>query len=192
MILYFFAFLYRIIFDIIMRGCDDVEVRTFNVNDKKMFLDFVSEVRDYDNNFEGFKVGNIDDFDLFLEKVNDGKKKKENDFSPQITYGVFDDNCLIGAFSLRLELVGCLINHGGNIGYFVRPSKRKMGYGTKILKCALKEALKYGLDRVLITCRVDNIGSSKVIIKNGGILENIYYDSDKNEKIYRYWINLKG
>ena len=101
---------------------------------------------------------------------------------------MFDD-CLIGVFSLRLELVGCLINHGGNIGYFIRPSKRNMGYGTKVLRCAMDEALKYGLDRVLVTCRASNIGSSKVIINNGGVLENIYYDKD--EEICRYWIDLK-
>lgn len=167
-------------------------VREFNINDKDLFLDFVNEVRNYDNNFEGFKVGNIDDFDLFLDKVNRGKIKVDDSISPQITYGVFDDDCLVGVFSLRLELVGCLINHGGNIGYFIRPSKRNMGYGTKVLRCAMDEALKYGLDRVLVTCRVDNVGSSKIIINNGGILENIYYDEEKGEKIYRYWINLKG
>ena len=40
--------------------------------------------------------------------------------------------------------------------------------------------------------RVGNVGSSKVIINNGGILENIYYDKEKDESICRYWINLKG
>ena len=167
-------------------------VREFNSSDKELFLDFVNEVRNFDNNFEGFKVGNIDNFDLFLDKVNRGKVKALDSISPQITYGVFDDGCLIGVFSLRLELVGCLINHGGNIGYFIRPSKRNMGYGTKVFRCAMDEALKQGLDRVLVTCRVGNIGSSKVIVNNGGVLENIYYDKDKNEEIYRYWINLKG
>ena len=167
-------------------------VREFNSSDKELFLDLVNEVRNYDNNFEGFKVGNIDDFDLFLDKVNRGKVKVDYSISPQITYGVFDDECLIGVFSFRLELVGCLINHGGNIGYFIRPSKRNMGYGTKVLRCALDEALKYGLDRVLVTCRANNIGSSKVIINNGGVLENIYYDKEKEENIYRYWINLRG
>ena len=167
-------------------------VREFNSNDKRIFIDFVSEIRNFDNNFEGFRVGNVDDFDLFLDKVNTGKLKRDNSISPQITYGAFENGHLIGVFSLRLELVGCLINHGGNIGYFIRPSMREKGYGTKLLKCALDEARKYGLDRVLVTCRVENIGSSKVIINNGGILENIYYDKEKDESICRYWINLKG
>ena len=68
-------------------------VREFNSSDKELFLDFVNEVRNYDNNFEGFKVGNIDDFDLFLDKVNRGKVKVLDSISPQITYGVFDDDC---------------------------------------------------------------------------------------------------
>ena len=165
--------------------------REFTEKDKKTFLEFVKEVKEYDNNFEGFKVGNIDDFELFLEKVNSGKQKIDNSISPQITYGVFEET-LIGVFSLRLELVGNLINHGGNIGYFVRPSKRKMGYGTKILNSALIEAKKYGLEKVLVTCRKENITSSKVIEKNGGILENTYYDKEKDEIIKRYWIKTKG
>ena len=62
-------------------------VREFNSSDKELFLDFVNEVRNFDNNFEGFKVGNIDDFDLFLDKVNRGKVKVLDSISPQITYG---------------------------------------------------------------------------------------------------------
>ena len=62
-------------------------VREFNSSDKELFLDFVNEVRNFDNNFEGFKVGNIDGFDLFLDKVNRGKVKVLDSISPQITYG---------------------------------------------------------------------------------------------------------
>lgn len=164
--------------------------REFNYSDKEKFIEFVNEVRNYDNNFEGFKVGNIDDYEIFLKKINKAKETISNDISPQITYGVFENDYLIGAFALRTKLVGCLINHGGNIGYFIRPSKRKMGYGTKLLKCALEEAKKYNLDKVLITCRVENIGSAKVITNNGGILENIYYDEEKKENIKRYWIKI--
>ena len=55
-------------------------VREFNSSDKDLFFDFVSEVRNFDNNFEGFKLGNIDNFDLFLDKVNRGKVKVDNSF----------------------------------------------------------------------------------------------------------------
>ena len=45
------------------------------------------------------------------------------------------------------------------------------------------------IEKVLMVCHKDNIGSKKSIINNGGILENEALD--ENGKIYqRYWINL--
>ncbi|MDO4605196.1 MAG: hypothetical protein Q4B23_04375 [Helcococcus sp.] len=41
-----------------------------------------------------------------------------------------------------------------------------------MLKLALEESKKIRLDKVLIVCDKDNIGSAKTIINNGGILEN--------------------
>lgn len=47
------------------------------------------------------------------------------------------------------------------------------GYGTLLLKLGLEKAKELGLkDKVLIICDDDNIGSYKIIEKNGGILEN--------------------
>ena len=46
----------------------------------------------------------------------------------------------------------------------------------------------YGLDKILVTCDKDNIGSKKAIIANGGLFEkDIEVDGDTIE---RYWIKL--
>src|SRR5438876_674627 len=45
------------------------------------------------------------------------------------------------------------------------------GYGMLICRLALDEAQKLGLDRVLLTCADDNVGSWKVIERNGGVLQ---------------------
>ena len=60
---------------------------------------------------------------------------------------------------------------------------RKNG-GEKMLSLCLDLLRKEGLNRVLITCNTDNIGSQKIIENNMGILENIINGSR------RYWINL--
>ena len=44
------------------------------------------------------------------------------------------------------------------------------------MKLALEKARDIGLEKVIITCRNDNIGSTKVIESNGGKYENVYYD----------------
>ena len=54
---------------------------------------------------------------------------------------------------------------------------------------ALNECKRLGIDKVLITCNKDNIGTAKSIINNGGILENEIVNED-GELEQRYWITL--
>ena len=82
---------------------------------------------------------------------------------------------------------------GGNIGYGIHPKYWKQGYGTMALKLGLEKAKEIGLkDKVLITCDDDNIGSCKIIEKNGGILENKIENRDDDEVFLtrRYWVKL--
>ena len=57
-----------------------------------------------------------------------------------------------------------------------------------MISLALLECKKLGIDRVLMTCAKDNIGSAKSIIRNGGVLEN-EVEEDGNV-VQRYWIQL--
>lgn len=57
-----------------------------------------------------------------------------------------------------------------------------------MLGLALDKSRDLGLDKVLITCNKENIGSAKTIIKNGGKLENEVIEG--NTLIQRYWIEL--
>ena len=101
------------------------------------------------------------------------------------------DNRLIGVIQVRHELNDFLLKHGGHIGYSVRKSERRKGYATQMLQQALDFCQnELGLDRTLITCDKDNRGSAKVIVLNGGILENEFI-TDEGTVVQRYWISLK-
>lgn len=169
--------------------------RELTISDKEQVIEMSNEIKNYDNNYEGLSntIKDIKDYNLLLEKLEKNKHQEliKPNLSPQTTYGVFKDNKLIGMFHLRHVIKGELINHGGNIGYLIRPSERKKGYGTKMLELALDKAKELNLDKVLISCREENIASKKVIEKNGGIYENNYYDKEKDNTYRRYWIHLK-
>ena len=100
-----------------------------------------------------------------------------------------DRNRLIGAVNIRHYLNENLLKTGGHIGDGIRPSERRKGYGTEIIRLALIECQKLGIDKVLITCDKDNIGSKKAIIKNGGVLENEVVEDDGNV-VERYWVTI--
>lgn len=55
---------------------------------------------------------------------------------------------------------------------------------------ALNFCKSIGLKKVLITCLEDNISSEKVILKCGGVLEDVRYSKEDNSNIKRFWIIL--
>lgn len=60
---------------------------------------------------------------------------------------------------------------GGNIGYGIRPIERRKEYNKINLYLGLIEAKKIGLDRVMVDCAYDNIGSYKTMESLGGVLD---------------------
>ena len=102
-----------------------------------------------------------------------------------------NDNKVVGMIDIRHELTNDFLrNYAGHIGYGVRPTERKKGYATQMLAQALKyckDDLK--LERIMIACDKENIGSRKTIINAGGELEREYLSED-GEKVQIYWINL--
>ena len=103
---------------------------------------------------------------------------------------VRDDGVVLGTSSIRYELTEFLRNVGGQIGYNIRPSQRRKGYGAAILALTLQEAKKLGLGSVLVTCDDDNVGSMKIIEQNGGELEDIFTNDELEQPKRRYWIDL--
>lgn len=170
-----------------------VIAREFTKSDEKKILEMINEIKSCDNNFEGLtNISNIDNYDNFLSKLEKNKHQEliKPEYSPQTTFGIFENDELVGGFNLRHVIKGDLINHGGNIGYLIKPSKRGKGYGTKLLSLALEEAKKINLEKVLISCRAENTASEKVILNNGGIYENSYYDKNLDKTFKRFWIKL--
>jgi len=155
-----------------------VVLRKITLNDKNIIEELKKEIEEYDSDFEGFSIlKSMKDFENFYDKLISNETPNNKDYSPQYTYLAFDNNDLVGVVVLRTELKGHLVNYGGNVGYIVRPSKRKKGYGSLILKEGLKILKeKFKVDYVVLGCRNNNIGSKKVIENNGASFVNEYYE----------------
>ena len=129
------------------------------------------------------------DFDYYLEHLE--TKQEQDGRVPDSTYFCLDldRNIFVGAVNIRHYLNENLLFSGGHIGDGIRPSERRKGYATAMIRLALEECRKMGIRRVLMTCDKDNIGSAKSIVKNGGILENEIVNEDGVTE-QRYWIDL--
>lgn len=93
---------------------------------------------------------------------------------------------MVGIINIRHQLNDFILKFGGHIGYSIHPDWWNQGYGSEMLALALPECDKLGIENVLITCAKTNIGSAKVILKNGGVLENEVEAGGKI--VQRYWI----
>ena len=109
---------------------------------------------------------------------------------PDSTFFCLDEerDIIVGAVNIRHYLNESLLLNGGHIGDGVRPSERRKGIATKMIALALEECKRLGITKVLMVCDKENIGSSKSIQNNGGILENEIEVNGVVEQ--RYWIEL--
>ena len=130
------------------------------------------------------------DFLAGLRRESEGVGLSEGQV-PQTTYWLLrSDGVIVGTSRLRHYLTPELSVWGGHVGYEVRPTERRKGYGTRLLALTLEKARARGLDRVLLTCDDDNVGSYRVIEGNGGRLAGRVTPPDTGTIARRYWIAL--
>jgi predicted acetyltransferase len=103
-------------------------------------------------------------------------------FVPATTMWWVDGADYLGRIAIRHRLTPLLTAVGGHIGYDVRPTARRRGHATAMLRAALPVANALGIERALLTCDPDNVASRKVIEANGGVFE------DRRGAKLRFWV----
>jgi len=147
---------------------------------KESLADFIQYVRDSAN------------FADFVRRLRNHAKGIDlpADWVPASTYWLVRDGVILGTCNIRHSLTEALRDFGGHIGYSVRPSQRRRGYATVMLRLALARARRLGIRRVFVTCARDNVASARVIQKNGGLLDSEGYSPRAGCVTQRYWIDL--
>lgn len=157
-------------------------------SNRKDVLSFYDEMRHSGDECIG--MGNYKNFDLWLQGMQNryAGKNLPDGYVRENFYLCYERKRLIGVFSLKFELTEFLLNYGGHIGYAIRPSDRNRGLATQMLKQGLQLSKTFGFDRILCICDKENYASEKVILKNGGVMEDERYDPDEHVMVRRFWI----
>ena len=101
-----------------------------------------------------------------------------------------NDNKIVGTINVRWNLNEAMLRFGGHIGYGIRPTERRKGYNKINLYLGMLEAKKVGLEKVMLDCDVNNLGSDKTLKALGGKLERTEVDPSDGILTYVYWFNV--
>ena len=108
--------------------------------------------------------------------------------APQEVYLAMVGDELVGMLALRLADTGDALRYVGNVGYSVRPDRRRRGYATAMLRWALDGRRAAGLGRALLTCDRGNAASARTITRCGGAPSGELPEGDGF--VEQYWIEL--
>lgn len=147
-------------------------LKTFNVNKK------------YDELTEEDIRGAFPSYLKFIEDAETFETLQKKDWVEADWYVICKDGKLIGEMIFRKRLSPfLLLNSLGHISYKIKYTERGKGYGSLALGLMLKQIWRnYHHTEISISCEDGNEPSSKVIEKNGGILNRI------NDGKKEYWV----
>jgi predicted acetyltransferase len=128
----------------------------------------------------------MDSYDEWLKSVSDNTSQETVNPSWVVTdtYFAFDENDrLVGIIDLRHNLNDFLKDFG-NSGYSVRPSERRKGYATEMLRLIIERAAEIGLGKLQLSVERTNEPSVKTILKNGGKYERSFTFEGEDADVY--------
>ena len=174
-------------------------LETPSLERKNEIIDYINEFVEYKSDING--TGSLDKilegytFEQALERCLNMENREYAEKNGRCQGKTFllirkNDNKIVGTINVRWNLTEEMKQFGGNIGYGIRPTERRNGYNKINLYLGLMEAKKIGLDKVMLDCDVENLGSSKTMEALGGKLERTEIDPYDGILTSVYWINV--
>lgn len=163
-----------------------MELRKPTLNDKELLINYINE--HYSNGETSISASNgmpTMEYKSWLNKLKADEEGQNIEWGISETYILLNDNKILGMLNIRYTITKEMAEIYGHIGYGIRPSERRKGLATYMLKEALIKCKEKGLTEVILGCYEDNIASNKTIIKNNGKLYKKSKMKDKQANYYK-------
>ena len=99
-------------------------------------------------------------------------------------FAVDDNEKIVGIIDLRHEL-NDFLKDCGHCGYSVRPSERRKGYATEMLRQLKNVAKDSGMKDLQLAVERSNESSVKTILKNDGVYERTFEFENQPADVYK-------
>ena len=157
---------------------------TMNIVDA--IADYRQELLEADCTFDGtLSLKRMPDMQEYVDYVIDRanpihETPEQNDLVTLLFCVRKSDSKILGSIQIRHEMDEFKRLYSGHIGYSVRPSERRKGYATRILKFAVDYCRTRGIKDINISCMTDNEASRRTILANGGkYRDTVHFHSDQ-------------
>lgn len=170
-----------------------------SIERKNEIIEYIDEFIKYKSNIAGIgsleKISEGYTFEQALEICLSMKNKEYAEKVNRCPGKTFllvreNDSKVVGTINLRWDLNETMLQFGGHIGYGIRPTERRKGYNKINLYLGMIEAKKVGLEKVMLTCDVDNLGSDKTLKALGGKLERTEINPSNGKLTNVYWFDV--
>lgn len=156
-----------------------------------LYKEFIQYNSDLVPDILDIKCENNDDYHNLLKEIENRRNGNHIDkdwYHDGYYYLAYDNNELIGLGCIRNNLTEKAYEIWGNIAYGIRPTKRKMGYGTKIAMLLVDEAKGMGIKDIILCHYETNEISPKIFNKIGAKYLNTVISPYSGKTVLRYII----